>query len=83
MEHPDYAIGKRYADIMKTMWFTFFFSPLIPIGTLFSLIGLLAYYITDKYNLIHRRTVKESISSELSFEMIELLEYSIMLHCFG
>ena len=80
MEHPDYAMGKRYADIMKTMWFTFFFCPAIPLGTLFSLIGLIIYYFTDKYNLIYRRTVKESIGSELSFEMIELLEFSIILH---
>ncbi|KAL4476129.1 hypothetical protein ABPG74_009862 [Tetrahymena malaccensis] len=83
MEHPDYAMGKRYADIMKTMWFTFFFSPVIPIGTFFSLIGLILYYFTDKYNLIYRRTVKESISKSLSFEMMDLQEYSVLLHCFG
>ena len=67
MEHPSYAMGKRYADIMKTMWFTFFFSPVIPIGTLISFLGLVMYYFADKYNLIHRRTVKESINYELSF----------------
>ena len=27
MENPDYLSGKRYADIMKTMWFTFFYAP--------------------------------------------------------
>jgi hypothetical protein len=32
MENPDYLSGKRYADIMKTMWFTFFYSLAIPIG---------------------------------------------------
>ncbi len=30
MEFPDYTMGKRYADVMKTMWFTFFYSPAIP-----------------------------------------------------
>jgi len=67
MEHPSYAMGKRYADIMKTMWFTFFFSPVIPIGTAISLFGLIAYYYTDKYNLIFRRSVKESIGPKMSF----------------
>ena len=54
-------MGKRYADLMKTMWFTFFYSPLIPIGTLYSIVGIILYYYTDKYNLIYRRTVKENI----------------------
>ena len=81
MEHPDYNIGKRYADVMKTMWFTFFYSSIIPIGTAFSIVGVIFYYFTDKYNLIHRRTVKENISKALSFEMIELVEYCIVFHC--
>lgn len=83
MENPSYSMGKRYADIMKTMWFTFFYSPIIPIGTVISLVGLIAYYFTDKYNLLFRRTVKESISSKLSFEMVELVEYSMIFHTFG
>ena len=61
MENPDYAMGKRYADLMKTMWFTFFYSPVIPMGTLWSIIGVVLYYYADKYNLIFRRTVKENI----------------------
>jgi hypothetical protein len=62
MEHPDYLSAKRYADIMKTMWFTFLFGTAIPIGFIFSLIGLILYYFVDKYNILRRRTVKESIS---------------------
>lgn len=76
-------MGKRYADIMKTMWVTFFYSPIMPIGTLISLAGLIAYYFTDKYNLLFRRTVKESIGKKLSFEMVEFVEYSIVFHTFG
>ncbi|EGR32359.1 protein kinase domain protein [Ichthyophthirius multifiliis] len=83
MEHPDYAMGKRYADIMKTMWFTFFYSPVIPMATVWSILGVILYYITDKYNLIYRRTVKESIGKGLTIEMIEMVEYCVVLHCFG
>lgn len=32
MENVEYTQGKRYADIMKTMWFTFFYAPAIPLG---------------------------------------------------
>jgi hypothetical protein len=40
MEMPDYSQAKRYGDIMKTMWFTFFYGDIIPVGTLFSILGI-------------------------------------------
>ena len=61
MEYPGYSMGKRYADVMKTMWFTFFYSPVIPQGTVWSIVGIILYYYSDKYNLLYRRTVKENI----------------------
>ena len=83
MEHPDYLMAKRYSDIMKTMWFTFFYGTAIPIGIICSWTGLVLYYWTDKYNLLRRRTVKESISEELSMAMINYLEYIILFSSFG
>ncbi|EAS04279.2 kinase domain protein (macronuclear) [Tetrahymena thermophila SB210] len=83
MELPSYSIGWRYADTTKTMWLTFFFSPLVPICTFISLLGMIFYYLLDKYNLIYRRTVKESIGYDLSFEMLELIEFNVFLHCMG
>ncbi|KAL4454285.1 hypothetical protein ABPG74_012242 [Tetrahymena malaccensis] len=83
MELPSYSIGWRYADITKTMWLTFFFSPLVPISTFISLLAMVFYYLIDKYNLIFRRIVKESIGYNLSFEMLELIEYNVFLHCMG
>ena len=80
MEYPDYLSGKRYADIMKTMWFSFVYSSVIPYGPLISGIGLFLYYWIDKYNLIKRRTVKESISEELTFKMIDMIEYILFFH---
>lgn len=44
MELPEYNMEKRYADIIKTMWFTFLYVELIPIGAVYSLTGLLLYY---------------------------------------
>ncbi len=81
MEKPEYVVGKHYADIMKTMWFTFFFCSIIPIGSLISLVGLIIYYWADKYNIINKRIVKESISKEITYEMIELLELCILFFC--
>jgi len=76
-------MGKRYADIMKTMWFTFFYSPALPMCVPWSIMGLCIYYFADKYNVFHRRTIKESIGAELAIEMIENLEYIILWHTFG
>ncbi|CAD8048026.1 unnamed protein product [Paramecium sonneborni] len=83
MEEPDYLSAKRYSDIMKTMWFTFLYGTAIPLGTACSAFGILIYYYVDYYNILRRRTVKESISIQLSTEMIEMLEYIIVWSAFG
>ena len=48
MEEVPYNMAKRYAEIMKTMWFTFFYAPAIPIGIVWSAVGILFYYWVDK-----------------------------------
>ena len=52
---------------MKTMWFTFFYGDIIPVGVLFSIMGLSMYYFVDKFNVIRRRTIKENLSKDISF----------------
>lgn len=83
MEMPDYSQAKRYGDIMKTMWFTFFYGDIIPVGIIFSIIGLSIYYYIDKFNVLRRRTIKESLSKHLSLEMIEMLELIIIFTGIG
>lgn len=58
MEKTEYYQAKRYADIMKTMWFTFLFGSAIPLGIVLSIVGLTMYFWIDKYNVMRRRTVK-------------------------
>ena len=41
------------------------------------------YYYVDKYNVMRRRTIKESISYEVSVEMIEMLELTIIFFAVG
>jgi len=83
VEQVEYTQGKRYADIMKTMWFTFFYTSCIPLGTLLSIVSLSLYYWVDKYNVTHRRTIKESLSMDVTLEMIELLEMCIIWFAIG
>ena len=68
---------------MKTMWFTIFYGDIIPVGILFSIMGLTLYYFVDKYNVLRRRTIKESLSKHLSIEMIEMLELIIIFTGIG
>jgi hypothetical protein len=60
---------------MKTMWFTFFYGDIIPIGNLFSITGLILYYYVDKFNVLRRRTIKENLSKELSICKFRHIKY--------
>jgi hypothetical protein len=60
------------------MWFTFLYGSAIPVGILLSLMGLVLYYWIDKYNVMRRRTIKENLTKEVSIEMIEMLEATII-----
>lgn len=55
-------MAKRYGEIMKTMWFTFFYASAIPLGILWSCIGLTIYYFVDKVlnlftNIIFKKVI--------------------------
>jgi len=41
------------------------------------------YYWVDKYNVISRRTIKESLTMDVSVSMIENLELSIVFFAMG
>lgn len=69
--------------MMKTMWFTFFYAPCIPLGLVFSMISLIFYFWVDFYNVIKRRTIKETLSKDVSIEMIENLEISLLWFAIG
>jgi hypothetical protein len=79
MELPEYSMGKRYAEIIKTIWFTFLYSELLPFGVIYSVTGLILYYFVDKYVLLYKCSVKESVSSKLSRTMITVLEFTLVL----
>jgi hypothetical protein len=52
-----YDMGKRYAEIIEMMWFTFLYADLIPIGAFLILVGFCIYYWIDKYNLLRRSSL--------------------------
>ena len=62
MENVQYNMGKRYAEIIEVMWFTYLYDSLIPFGACLSLLGLSLYYWIDKYNLLRRSSVNSNIA---------------------
>lgn len=73
MEDYPYDMGKRYAEILETMWFTFLYVSLIPFGAFLTLIGLCIYYWVDKFNLLRRSKVENLIESKLPLKAVKLM----------
>jgi hypothetical protein len=76
-------MGKRYAEIIETMWFTFLYVSIIPVGPFLTLIGLWIYYWVDKYNLLRRSKVENTIESKLPLKAVKLMELTLFWNSFG
>jgi hypothetical protein len=83
MENMQYNMGKRYAEIIEIMWFTFLYVSLIPIGACLSAAGLCLYYWVDKYNLLRRSSVNSNIAGELSLFSMKLLDFTLLCKPLG
>ena len=55
------------------MWFTFLYSSLIPLGSVISLVGFILYYWVDKYNLLRRSTLANTIGTKLPINATKLM----------
>eukprot|EP01017_Pseudomicrothorax_dubius_P049142 TRINITY_DN9094_c0_g1_i9.p1 TRINITY_DN9094_c0_g1~~TRINITY_DN9094_c0_g1_i9.p1 ORF type:complete len:714 (-),score=160.72 TRINITY_DN9094_c0_g1_i9:100-2241(-) len=82
-EGIEFDIAQRYANIIKTMLFTAFYCPVVPLATLISACGLILTYWVDKYVLLRRAKEPPALSGELSMEMTEVLEYILPAFAIG
>lgn len=62
MSDNPYSMGKQYAEIIETLWFTFLYATMIPLGAFITMIGLTLYYWVDKFNLLRRSSLLNNIS---------------------
>lgn len=83
MEFVEYNLGDSYSDAMQTLWLTVLFALVLPAATIFGALSLLGYYFINKYNLLSKRSVNETLCKTLSDHMVELTEYSLPLFSFG
>ena len=83
MEDTQYDMGKRYAEIIETMWFTYLYSSLIPLGAFISVVGMVCYYWVDKYNLLRRSSLTTEVSGKLVLTSMSLLDLTLALMPIG
>ena len=79
MSDTPYTMGKRYAEIIESMWFTFLYATLIPVGALITLVGISLYYWVDKYNLLRRSSLSHNISGKLAIVSLKLLDFTLLI----
>ena len=65
------------------MWFTYLYSSLIPVGAPLSFVGFAIYYWVDKYNLLRRSSITNTIESKLPLLAIKLMEMTLFWKPFG
>lgn len=60
---------------MCLVLFAVFYAYLIPVGLVITIIELIILYWCFKYNLLYKSSVMNDLSSVLSEELIEFMEY--------
>lgn len=83
MEPTHYDLGKRYAEIIEIMWFTFLYSTLIPLSSFISLAGMFLYYWVDKYTLLRKSTLRGEVSGKFVLTGMKLLDLTLILRPIG
>lgn len=50
-------MADKYSSVLRTLFITAFFSPLMPIALPFGIISVVLLYWSDKYNLLRRHII--------------------------
>ncbi|KAM3146261.1 hypothetical protein pb186bvf_001606 [Paramecium bursaria] len=82
-ENPTIYFYDCYTFLCKTIFVTFFFAPLVPIGIVFSAVGLFLYYWVQKYLLTRRYSIPPEESAQLNTDILESLDFAPILLAAG
>ncbi|CAD8174102.1 unnamed protein product [Paramecium pentaurelia] len=81
---PMIDLSKKYAQLGKTLLFTFFYAYLLPLGPVLSLGSLLVIYWVEKFLLLRRDSKPAPTGSEMAEEMIDFFgEFTLLLYAIG
>lgn len=74
-------LSKKYAQLGKTLMFTFFYAYLLPLGPLISLGSLVAIYWVEKILLLRRDSKPAPTGSDMAEEMVDFFgEFTLLLY---
>ena len=76
-------IAQKYANILKTMFLTAFFAPLVPLGIPISLFGLIFAYWIDKFMLLRIHAQPSAMGKAISKKMTNYLELFTFFFALG
>ena len=82
-EGPAIDMAQCYSVVLKSLWLTAFYAPVLPIGLPISLVGLFLTYWTDKYLLLNRYVKPLELGKTLSQSMAEFLELTPFFFALG
>jgi hypothetical protein len=66
--------------MMKTMYISIFYSPVVPIGLFITIVGFSVFYWVEKYVILRKKSIKNQLSIYVSLEMTEYLEFVISIY---
>lgn len=76
-------MGKKYAEIVESVWFTYLYSSLVPGGAILICLGLCFYYWVDKMTLLRRSSINENVSGKLSLQAMKLMDLTLIFRAAG
>jgi hypothetical protein len=79
-EGPEVDMAQRYANLMKTLIVTLAYAPILPMGILISLAGLIFEYWIEKYLLIRRHKTPARLSGALAEAMGACVSWAILIY---
>ncbi|EAR89313.2 phage head-tail family protein, putative (macronuclear) [Tetrahymena thermophila SB210] len=79
-EYPEFEIEIEYARNLETVYSVLFYAPVFPLVLIWGIMTIFLRYWIDKYNLMHKSTVKFYPSLQLCLQITESLEYCLPLY---
>ncbi|KAL4446608.1 hypothetical protein ABPG74_005546 [Tetrahymena malaccensis] len=79
-EYPEFDIEVEYARNLETVYSVLFYAPVFPLVLIWGILTIFFRYWIDKYNLMHKSTVKFYPSLQLCLQITEALEYCLPLY---
>jgi hypothetical protein len=82
-EGPLPEIPYKYAYILKTLWLTAFYAPLVPIVVPISVLGLGLNYMIEKYLYRYIYSAPNMLSDMVNDSALEMMEYFPLIISMG